>query len=135
DRAALGEPCGDDVLGQVAADVGGRAVDLGRVLSGERAAAVRGGTPVGVDDDLAPGQAGVTVGATDREAAGRVDVVFRLVGEQLGRKHVGNDTLHVSVELGFLRAFVIALRVLGRDDDRGRGDRLAVLKADRKSVV
>src|SRR5690606_39808012 len=42
DRAAPGEAGGNDVLGEVAADVGRRAVDLGRVLARERAAAVRG---------------------------------------------------------------------------------------------
>ena len=70
----VGQARGDDVLGQVAADVGGRAVDLGRVLAGEGAAAVRGRAAVGVDDDLAAGQAGVAVRAADLEAAGRVDV-------------------------------------------------------------
>ena len=37
DGAALGEPGGDHVLGEVARRIGGRAVDLGRVLAGERA--------------------------------------------------------------------------------------------------
>ena len=57
DGAALGEAGGDDVLGEVARGIGGRAVDLGRVLAGEGAAAVRGGAAIGVDDDLAAGQA------------------------------------------------------------------------------
>ena len=35
---------------------------------------MRGGAAVGVDDDLAPGQAGVAVRTADHEAAGRVDV-------------------------------------------------------------
>src|SRR5258708_1657148 len=34
DRAALGEAGGDDILGEVTRGVGGRAVDLGRVLAG-----------------------------------------------------------------------------------------------------
>ena len=63
DGALVGQAGGDDVLGQVAAGVGGRAVDLGRVLAGEGAAAVRGRAAVGVDDDLAAGQAGVAVRA------------------------------------------------------------------------
>ncbi len=78
DRAALGEARGDDVLGEIARDVRGRAVDLGRVLAAERAAAVRGRAAIGVDDDLAAGQAGVAVGAADLEAAGRVDVIVGL---------------------------------------------------------
>ena len=59
DLAAVGEPGGDHVLGHVARHVGGRAVDLRGVLAGEGAAAVAGHAAVGVDDDLAAGQAGV----------------------------------------------------------------------------
>ena len=73
DLAALGEAGGDDVLGDVAGGVGGRAVDLGRVLAGEGAAAVAGHAAVGVDDDLAAGEAGVADRAADHELAGRVD--------------------------------------------------------------
>ena len=83
DRAARGEAGGDDVLGEIARDIGGRAVDLGRVLAREGAAAVRGRAAIGVDDDLAAGEAGVAVGAADLEAAGRVDVIDGLVAEQL----------------------------------------------------
>src|SRR3546814_19763981 len=39
DGAALRETGGDDVLREVAGDIGGRAVDLGRVLAADRAAA------------------------------------------------------------------------------------------------
>ncbi len=74
DRAARREARGDDVLGEVARDIGGRAIDLGRVLAREGAAAVRRGTAIGVDDDLAAGDARVAVGAADLEQAGRVDV-------------------------------------------------------------
>ena len=75
DLALVGEAGGDDVLRDVARRVGGRAVDLGRVLAAERAAAVRAGAAVGVDDDLAAGQAAVALRAADDEAAGRVDQV------------------------------------------------------------
>ena len=73
DRAALGNAGGHHVLGEIARSVGCRAVDLGRVLAGEGAAAVRRVTAVGVDDDLAPGEAAVAVGTADDEIAGRVD--------------------------------------------------------------
>ena len=43
DRALGRQACGDDVLCQIAGGVGGRAVDLGGILAGERAAAVRRG--------------------------------------------------------------------------------------------
>ena len=56
DLAALGQAGGDDVLGDVAGHVGGRAVDLGGVLAAEGAAAVAAPAAVGVDDDLAAGQ-------------------------------------------------------------------------------
>src|SRR6185437_10475383 len=69
----VGEPGRHDVLGHPAGGVGGRAVDLGRVLAAEGAAAVAGHAAVGVDDDLAPGQAAVAHRPADDEAAGRVD--------------------------------------------------------------
>ena len=74
DRGAVGEAGGDDVLGEIARGIGGRAVDLGRVLAGEGAAAMRGRAAIGVDDDLAAGEAGVAIGTADDELAGRVDV-------------------------------------------------------------
>ena len=73
DLAAVGQTRGDDVLGDPAHRVRRRAVDLGRVLAGERAAAVAGHAAVGVDDDLAAGEAGVAHRAADLEPAGRVD--------------------------------------------------------------
>src|SRR3989442_1006637 len=69
-----GRACGDDVLRPVARRVGGRAVDLRRVLARERAAAVARRAAVGVDDDLPAGEASVTHRAADHELAGRVDV-------------------------------------------------------------
>ena len=69
----VGQPGGHRVLGHPAHRVRGRPVDLRRVLAGERAAAVPGHAAVGVDDDLAAGQAGVAHRAADDEPAGRVD--------------------------------------------------------------
>ena len=68
-----GEARGDDVLGDPAHRVGTGAVDLRRILAGECAAAVAGGTTVGVDDDLAAGETGVAHRSAGNEAAGRVD--------------------------------------------------------------
>ena len=79
DLAALGEPGGDDVLGHVAGRVGRRAVDLRGVLAREGAAAVAGHAAVGVDDDLAAGEAAVADRAADHEAAGGVDEEARRV--------------------------------------------------------
>src|SRR5690606_9308234 len=107
DRAARREAGGDDVLGEVAGDVGRRTVDFGRVLAAERAAPVRRCAAVGIDDDLAAGQAGVAIGAADLEAAGRVDVVLGRVGQQIGGENVGDDLLHIGVKLGFLVGLVV----------------------------
>ena len=117
--AAVGEPGGDDVLRHVARRVGGRAVDLGRILAGERPAAVRRRAAVGVDDDLAPGQAGVAHRAADHELAGRVDVDEVLVLEaprvvearrQDRLEHV-LDQVRLDHRLG-----VEPLAMLGRDE-------------------
>ena len=83
DGAALRQPGRDDVLGKVARDVGGRAVDLGRILARESTAAMRRGAAVGINDDLAAGKAGVAVRPADLEAAGRIDMVDRLSRKQV----------------------------------------------------
>src|SRR5690606_31193296 len=75
DLTLPGEARRDDVLGDVARRVGGRAVDLAGVLAGEGTAAVRAGAAVGVDDDLAAGEAAVALRAAHHEATGRVDQV------------------------------------------------------------
>ena len=59
--AALREARRDDVLRDEARVVAGRAIDLRRVLAAEGAAAVTAHAAVGVDDDLAAGEAGVAV--------------------------------------------------------------------------
>ncbi len=63
--ATLASAGGDDVLGDPAHGVGGGAVHLRGVLAGESTAAVTGHAAVGVDDDLAAGQAGIP-GRTNR---------------------------------------------------------------------
>ena len=55
----VGETRSHDVLGDVASHVGSRAVNLGRILARERAAAVTARATVGIHDDLAAGQAGI----------------------------------------------------------------------------
>ena len=81
----LREPGGDDVLRDVARVVAGRAIDLRRVLAAEGAAAVTAHAAVGVDDDLAAGEAAVAVRAADDEATGRVDVELGVLVDQLLR--------------------------------------------------
>src|SRR5262245_36384903 len=129
DSAALGYAGGDHVLGEVARRVGRGAVDLGRVLAREGAAAVRGVAAVGVDDDLAAGEAAVAVRTADYEVAGRVD-------EEIGwalrhpavRQRRGDRVLdHVLDHARRVLLAVAGLRiVLGRNHDLGAADRLAV---------
>ena len=100
--ALLGQAGGDDVLGDVAGHVGGRAIDLGRVLAAEGAAAVPAAAAVGIHDDLAAGQAAVAVRAAhlrklpvglmwqrmavsaSRSAPGPADTGTRFALEQVG---------------------------------------------------
>src|SRR5690606_29215740 len=106
---------GDDVFRHVTAGVGGRTVNLGRILAGEGAAAVTGHAAVGVDDDLAPGQAAVAHRAADHELAGRVDVELGVLVQQFGRQHVLDDQLHHR----FFQVGLADLRVvLGRQHHR-----------------
>ena len=104
--------------------IGGRAVDLARVLAREGAAAVGGRTAVGVDDDLAPGQAAVAVRPADHEAAGRVDVEGRPPGTSSPRagRPRRRDGRSRAPRPARGRAIV-----LGRDHDGGGAHRLAVL--------
>ena len=69
DKGTAGKASVDQRLGDPAADVGSRTVDLGEVLAREGTTTV--GTPatVGVDNDLAAGETGVTLGATNDELA------------------------------------------------------------------
>ncbi len=134
DLAALRQAGGDDVLRHVAGGVGGGAVDLGRVLAGEGAAAVAGHASVGVDDDLAAGEAGVADRAADHELAGRVDeelalqlVLVEAIGD-LGPKDREDDALpqlRLDLALG-----VDPLVVLGGDQKLFDGDGAAVGVAD-----
>jgi hypothetical protein len=74
DQCAASQLGVDQRLGDPAGKVSGGTVDLGVVLSGESTTTV--GTPatVGVDDDLAASETGVTLGTTDDEEAGGLDL-------------------------------------------------------------
>src|SRR5512135_3337984 len=69
ERAAVGKPRRYDILGEIARGVSSRTVDLGRVLAREGTAAMRRRPTVSIDDDLAPGDAGIAVRPADDEAA------------------------------------------------------------------
>lgn len=92
-----------------------RPVDLGPILSREGSSSVSAPSTVRVDDDLASGETGVTLGTSDDEPARRLDVVHRLVVEVLGVDHLLDDLLH-QLALEVLGRDLLG--VLGRDDDR-----------------
>ena len=131
-QALGGETRGDDVLGDVARRVRGGAVDLARVLARERAAAVRAGAAVGVDDDLAAGQATVALRAADDEAAGRVDQELGFL-QPLLRQHRLDDVLDHRVDELLLHVLAVAHlgRVLARQHDGVDAVGLAVDVAQR----
>ena len=114
DEAALAQLRGDERLRDPAGGVRARAVDLGRVLAGERATAVCAPAAVRVDDDLAPGEPGVALRPADDEAAGRVQVVDGLVVEVLGGDDGLDDVLHQDLVDGLVGHVGVVLR---RDDD------------------
>src|ERR1019366_3069868 len=118
---AIGQSGGNDVLGDVARHVAGRAVNLGRVFAAECTTAVTSHATVGVHDDLAAGQSGVTHGATDYEAARWIDVILGVLVEHLlGQRGLDHILQDVSAQL-FGRN---RLRVLAGDDHRINANRL-----------
>lgn len=74
DEGTSGQASGDQGLGDPATDISGGSIDLGEVLAGEGTTTV--GTPatVGVDDDLAASQTGITLGTTNDEEARGLDL-------------------------------------------------------------
>ena len=121
DEDALAVSTSNEGLGDPAGSVGSGAVDLGGILAGEGATTV--GTPatVGVDDDLAAGEAGVTLGTTDGEAAGGVQPVDGLVVDHVGGEGGLDDLLH---EVGLDLVVGDLLVVLDGDEDDGDAEGL-----------
>src|SRR5688572_23276518 len=126
-QALRGETRCDDVLRDVARRIGGRTVDLGRILSGERAAPVRRRAAVGVDDDLAAGETAVALGAADFELSGRIDQIVDFSLYQVPRQYRLDDLLdHRLLDLRVREAPL----VLGREHHGVDGVRLAVRVPD-----
>src|SRR5688500_12022509 len=111
---ATGELGSDDVLGYPARGVAGGAVNLGWVLAAECAAAVAAHTAISIDDDLAAGESGVALRASDDESPGGIDVELDvLVAETLGDHRL--DYLADDCFAEFLGGDIFG--VLRRDDD------------------
>ena len=90
-------------------------VHLRRILAGEGPAAVPGHPAVGVDDDLASGEARVSRWPPYHEAPRRVDVPRRFLIQQVCRDHC-LDHVPLDVRADLLGLDIV--RVLRRDDDR-----------------
>ena len=130
DFAAVGQTGGDHVLCDPARGIRGGAVDLGAVLAAKGAAAVTAVTAVGVDDDLAAGEARVAHGTANDKASGGVHIDVGVVPRHVLGGHDGSDD--VLDEVGLDLAHVLDLGgVLRGDDDSRDLDGLAVLVAHR----
>jgi hypothetical protein len=75
DQGTAGKASSDQGLGDPTGDVRSGPVDLGEVLAGEGTTTVSTPATVGVDNDLATSQTGVTLGTTDDEEARGLDLV------------------------------------------------------------
>ena len=128
--ATMGEACCHDVFRHPARRVGGRAVHFGAILAAERSASMSAHAAVGVDDDLAPGQAGVAHGTTHHEAPRWVHVNLGALPSDARSLHDGRDHMlkHISLD----DRHVIDLgSMLGGDDDGLDGDGAIILVAHR----
>src|SRR5690606_8133900 len=128
DLAAVGQFRRDDVLRHVPARIGSRTIDFRGVLARERSAAVARGSTVGIDDDLAPGQAAVAHRSADLETPGGVDVKLGLLADPLGGQYRLDDLFHDAV--GKVRRADLRM-VLGRQDDSVDRYRLVVFVYER----
>ena len=127
DLTAFGKARGHDILGDVAAHIGGAAIHLAGVLAGEGAAAVVARATVGVDDDLAAGKAGIAHGPAHHEAPGGVHVVDGLFIQQFRGQRGLDHILQDAVSDGVLGDVLV---VLGGDDNRVDALHLAALELD-----
>src|SRR3954471_24557995 len=76
-QTAIRQPRGDDVFGGITRHICRRAVDLGRVFTGESPTTMRRVTAVGIDYDLASGQPCIPLRTACDETACRIDMIFR----------------------------------------------------------
>ena len=126
--AAICEAGGHDVLGHITRRVSGRAIDLGWILAGERAAAVARKSAVGVDNDLAASEAAVADGTADDEPPGRIDVELGALVQPFLRQHRQHDFFHH----GFAQLFgADVVAVLGGEHDGLDADGLVVFITQR----
>ena len=94
DLTAFCQPCSDNVLGDIATRIGGRAVYFGRIFAREGPTTVARHAAVGINNDLATGQSGVAHWPTDDELACWVDVIQRVFVKPCSGKHGLNNQFH-----------------------------------------
>ena len=89
-KGTLTQTGGNDRLGHPTACVGGRSVDLGRILSGESSSSMSSPSSVGVNDNLTSGETGISLGSTNDEFSRgvQVDVAVITIVERKGRLSV-----------------------------------------------
>lgn len=120
------EALADELAGDPAGEVGGGAINLGGVFTGEGSAAVAGVATVGIHNYLTPGEAAIALGSADDKLAGWVDVDGD-VGAMPGAERLGEEDIAdpgVDLGLGDARG------VLGGDDYGFDGDGARVFVAD-----
>ena len=127
DFTFFGEPCGDDIFGDVACHVAGGAVDFGGVFAGEGATAVTSHTAVGVDDDFTACESAVALGTADDESSGGVDMEFGSVAQQVCGQAGLDDEIHDGFMEFFFGNF---FAVLSGDDDGVNASDFAIGIAD-----
>mmetsp|Transcript_105698 Transcript_105698/g.227848 ORF Transcript_105698/g.227848 Transcript_105698/m.227848 type:complete len:405 (-) Transcript_105698:20-1234(-) len=109
-KHSVAEAGGDHRLSSPAGGIGGRAIHLGGVLAREGTTSVSAPATIGVDNDLAASEAGVTVRSANNETARGVKVVDGLVVQVLGGHNRSDDVFH---ELGADIVVGDVLAVLG----------------------
>ena len=121
---------GDNILGHVTCGVSCRAVNLGRVLAREGAAAVTRHTTIGVNDNFTARQSGVTHRPANHEPAGWIDVdifVFTL-GKPVFRQYRFEDGFYNRLAQS-VEAYLFF--VLGRQNYRFNTDGFVILVTQR----
>ena len=122
--ATIRQPGGDDILCNVACRVCAGAIDLRRIFSGKRAAAVPRHPAVRVGDNLASGQPGVAFRTADDETPGRVHINARVLVAQRCWNYVVD---HFLGDLAANRFEGDVRIVLRRNDDRVDPHRLVAI--------
>ena len=122
--AAFCQSCRHNIFRGITCCVSGRAVNLGAVLSGKRAAAVARLSAVGIHDNLSACKSAVSVGSADYKASCRIDKEFCFrIYHVLRNNRIKNILFNIFVDL-----FLAHVRImLCRKYDRVQSFRSAVL--------